>query len=424
MNKIVLKLTTAVTTAALLTGSVASVAFGTTTVTVTGNGADSHNTANVDVSNTTAVSQSNNADIQNNVTINANSGNNTANKNTGGDTSISTGDANVSSSVSNSANSNVASVGCGCTGGVDVKIAGNGADSKNKVDANVSNSTALSQTNVADVNNNVNIDAKTGKNTADKNTGGTTSISTGDINVTGNVSNNVNQNVAEIGGGNGGSFSAEISGNGADSKNTIDLGIDSTVAASQSNNADITNNVSVDANSGKNTADKNTGGDTSIATGDANVSVGVSNMANSNALDLSSCDCAIDGSVKVAGNGADSKNKADVTLGTGLLASQTNDFTCGGPSFGFDFFGGNRGKGDCAGVNVDSSTGGNVADSNTQKGSDPTVSTGNAGGNVTVSTSANKNVLGNVGGLTLPDLSSVHDFNGLMVLLMGLFSSH
>lgn len=421
MNKIVLKLTTAVTTAALLTGSVASVAFGTTTVTVTGNGADSSNTANVDVSNSTAVSQTNNADIQNNVTINANSGNNTADKNTGGDTSITTGDANVSSSVSNSANSNVASVGCGCTGGVDVKIAGNGADSTNKVNADVTNTTGLSQTNNADVTNNVNIDAKTGKNTADKNTGGTTSISTGDIKVTGDVSNSVNQNVAQVGGGNGGSFSAEISGNGAESKNTIDLGIDSSVAVAQQNNADISNNVSVDANSGKNSANENTGGDTSIATGDANVEVGVSNIANSNVLDLSSCDCAIDGSVKVAGNGADSKNKAEVSLETGLAASQDNNFSCGG-SYGWNFWGGS--KGDCAGVKVDSSTGGNSANENTVHGSDPVVSTGDAGGNVSVSTSANKNVLGNLGDLTLPNLSSVHDFNGLMVLLMGMFSAH
>lgn len=411
MNKFVLKLTTAVSTAALLTGSVASVAFGTTTVTVTGNGADSNNTANVDVSNSTTVTQSNNADIQNNVSISTNSGNNTASKNTGGDTSITTGDANVSSSVSNSANSNVAAVGCGtCAGNTDVKIAGNGADSRNDVDLGLSNTTVVTQVNTADVTNKVNIDAKTGKNTAKDNTGGDVSITTGDANVTAGVTTDVNQNAAQIGGGNGGgSLSAEISGNGADSHNYLDLGVDNTVVATQSNDANIKNNVEVDANSGYNTAKDNTGGDTSISTGDANVTVGVNNHANSNALDLSSCDCAFDGSVKIAGNGADSRNDADVTFGSVSVATQVNDYNA---------------DSECAGVDVQSSTGGNVADSNTVHGADPMISTGDAGANVTVGTSANSNVLGNVGDLTLPGFPSVHDFNGLLVLLMGMFSSH
>ena len=420
MNKIVLKLTTAVSTAALLTGSVASVAFGTTTVTVTGNGADSNNTANVSSSNSTNVFQTNDANIQNNVTINANSGNNTANKNTGGNTSVSTGDANVSSSVSNSANSNVASVGCNtCAGSTDVKIAGNGADSTNTAKVDVTNKTGVTQANDANIQNNVTINANSGNNTANKNTGGNTSVSTGAANVTGNVSNDVNQNVAQVGGGSGGSFSAEISGNGADSSNRLNLDLGNDVQVFQNNEANIKNTVNVDAFSGFNTANKNTGGNTSVSTGDADVTVGVTNKANSNALDLSSCDCAFGGNVKIAGNGADSTNTANVTLGSALLATQTNDFSCGGDEW-FGFLGGSNGN--CAGVNVNSGTGGNTANKNTIHGSDPMVRTGDAGGDVAVSTQANSNTLGDLGNISLPNLPS--DLNGLLVLLMGMFSSH
>ncbi len=426
MNKIVLKLTTAVSTAALLTGSVASVAFG-TTVTVTGNGADSNNTANVNVTTSKTIYQTNTADIQNNVTINANSGDNSANKNTGGDVSIDTGDANVSSSVSNSANSNAASLSCGgCAGDTDVKISGNGADSDNDANVTVKNSTRVIQANDADVRNNVKVDANTGDNKANKNTGGDVSIETGDADVTVDVTNAVNQNVAKIGGGQGGSLSAEISGNGANSDNDLNLNVGNDVQVFQNNVADIKNSVDVDANSGYNKANKNTGGEVSIDTGDADVDVEVANKANFNGLDLSACDCEMDASIKVAGNGADSDNDANVTLGSVLLATQTNDFDCdgkGGPR-GFEIFGNRRHGGDCAGVKVDSNTGGNKANENTQSDSnDPEVTTGDAGGDVEVKTEVNSNVLGNMGSLPqLPNLPS--NLNGWLVLLLGMFSSN
>lgn len=427
MNKLVYKVTTAVSTAALLTGSVASVAFGSTTVTVSGNGADSNNEAKVNVTTSKSIYQTNTADIQNNVNINANSGDNTANKNTGGDVSISTGDANVSSSVSNSANSNAASLSCGtCAGNTDVKISGNGADSKNKVDLDLDNTTKVYQSNEADVRNNVKVDANTGGNKANKNTGGDVEIETGDADVTVDVTNAVNQNVATIGGGAGGSLSAEISGNGADSKNDLKLNLDNDVEILQENVADIKNSVDVDANSGDNQAKKNTGGDVSIDTGDADVNVEVTNKANFNGLDLSDCSCEMDAEIKIAGNGADSENKADITLASILAAAQTNDFDCDGgrESQGLEIFGrrGHKG-GDCAGVKVDSSTGGNKANENTQSDSDdPAITTGDAGGDVVVSTEANSNVIGDMGGLTLPHLPS--NMNGWLVLLMGMMSSH
>jgi hypothetical protein len=407
MNKIVFKLTTAVSTAILLTGSVASVAFGTTSVTVTGNGADSNNKADVDVTNSNAISQTNNANITNNVSISSKTGGNKADKNTGGDTSIDTGDANVGSSVSNSANSNVASIACGCTGDADVKIAGNGADSDNTAKVDLSSENGVAQENNANVKNNIDVDSKTGDNEADKNTNGDVSVSTGDASADVTVDNMLNQNVLQLGGGNGGSLDVTISGNGADSDNKANVDVTSSNAISQENNANVMNDVDVDASTGYNEANKNTGGDTSIDTGDSDVTVGVTNKANSNVLDLSDCDCTVDASVKIADNGADSDNKVNFDTSSELGAAQENNATVKNDN------------------DVDSKSGGNVANENTMGGSDPAVETGDAGTDVSVSTDANSNVLGDMSGdLSLPSLPDMGDLNGWIMLLMGHFTSH
>src|SRR3972149_7269046 len=421
MNKLVYKLTTAVSTAALLTGSVASVAFGTTSVTVSGNGSDSTNTANVSVSTSTTLVQTNNADIDNSVKINANSGNNEAEDNTGGDVSIDTGDANVSSSVSNSANSNVASLSCGgCPGDLDVKIAGNGSDSENEANVELISEVGVEQTNEAKVDNDIDVDANTGDNDAKDNTGGDVEIETGDADVVVDVKNMVNSNVASIGGGDGGSIDVEISGNGSDSKNTANVGVASLVGVLQENNADIENDIDVDANSGNNEAEDNTGGDVAIDTGDADVEVGVSNEANFNGLNLDEC-CELVGEIKIAGNGADSENEVNVELEALLAAQQTNDYDCdGGPQGFLSSFGGGHGRGsDCNDVDVDSNTGDNDAKDNTQGGEDPTIETGDAGAEVEVSTEANSNVLGDVDFPDLPDLPDLDDLNGWLLLLLG-----
>src|SRR3989304_3961106 len=290
MNKLVYKLTTAVSTAALLTGSVASVAFGTTSVTVSGNGSDSTNTANVSVSTSTTLVQTNNADIDNSVKINPNSGNNEAEDNTGGDVSIDTGDANGSSSVSNSANSNVASLSCGgCPGDLDVKISGNGSDSENEANVELISEVGVEQA-----------------NEAEDNTGGDVAIDTGDADVEVGVSNEANFNglnldeccelVGEI----------KIAGNGADSENEVNVELEALLAAKQTNDYDCDggprgflssfggghgrgsdcNDVDVDSNTGDNDAKDNTQGgeDPTIETGDAGADVEVSTEANSNVL--------------------------------------------------------------------------------------------------------------------------------------------
>lgn len=81
-----------------------------------------------------------------------------------------------------------------------------------------------------------------------------------------------------------------ISGNGANSHNrcniTVNTGgckkIKCASGSSQTNNASVSNTVTVSSSTGGNKANKNTGGDVSITTGDSNVDISITNNVNSN----------------------------------------------------------------------------------------------------------------------------------------------
>src|SRR5687768_11308617 len=68
----------------------------------------------------------------------------------------------------------------GSTGGTtSLTISGNGSDSDSDIDVNRDNNTTVNQTNVANVDNNVNVSASTGGNSASDNTGGDVQLRTG-----------------------------------------------------------------------------------------------------------------------------------------------------------------------------------------------------------------------------------------------------
>ena len=71
-------------------------------------------------------------------------------------------------------------------------------------------------------------------------------------------------------------------GNGADSTNTANASSTNTSTTTQTNNANIVNNINISANTGQNDANYNTGGDSNIKTGDANIVLNVVNFINSN----------------------------------------------------------------------------------------------------------------------------------------------
>ncbi len=187
----------------------------------------------------------------------------------------------------------------------------------------------------------------------------------------------------------------QISGNGAGSNNAATVTQTNTTTVSQSNTANVTNNVTSNASTGGNDANYNTGGNVTVQTGAATSNTTVANNLNSNAAQVTGCNCGSDTNVKIDGNGALSLNQVKLTdvnattLGQNNVANVTNN------------------------VSSDAKTGGNDANLNT--GGTTTVVTGAASATSNVKTTANANVA-NVGGSALAgtghSASFVIDGNG------------
>jgi hypothetical protein len=190
----------------------------------TGNGADSTNTANTTSTANNVETINNNGDIVNNINLTANSGNNKADYNTGGDSSITTGDANVVTNVINTLNTIVdgaintvnifgnlvgnivlpqaasaATVSTSCTtggsGGVVAANTGNGTGTTNTTNASSTTNNTTNQTNNANVTNNLNLNGTTGNNDTNFNTGGQNAIDTGQVTIASTTNNVANMNV-------------------------------------------------------------------------------------------------------------------------------------------------------------------------------------------------------------------------------------
>lgn len=294
-----------------------------------GNGSGSQNAADIANTQNNATFQKNDATVGNQLVLAANSGNNAGNYNTGGDTLIKTGDANVSANSLTFANNNLA--GNVVYGVVNiygdlhgdivfpeemVANIGNGANSNNTSNTNNSTANSLDQSNQAFIDNNLELSASTGGNTTSGNTGGSSYLSTGDANTTAQVLNVANTNVSDgttwlvlvnqagnwIGqimgapagstyaGSAGTQFSTSPSGaitatnggNGANTNNTTSVSQNTQNALSQTNNANIGNNLQLSANTGGNSTSYNTGGDNGIQTGDANIVANLVNFVNNN----------------------------------------------------------------------------------------------------------------------------------------------
>lgn len=150
-----------------------------TEATISGNGSGSDNNIDINKSNDTTIDIKQNANINNDVDVKANTGDNKANDNTG-DVSINTGDISGKVEVKN-ANINIDPVDVNsCCEDMSIKIADNGSDSDNSIKVNEENNIEIRLDNRAEVNNDVNIDANTGGNEADDNSGDV-NIQTGDI---------------------------------------------------------------------------------------------------------------------------------------------------------------------------------------------------------------------------------------------------
>lgn len=304
------------------------------------NGNDSTNDAQIDSSNSSTTDINNDADIVNSMDFVANSGDNKTSYNVG-ESSITTGDANVAANLLNFVNSTV-------SGGVAFVVnvfgdlvgdiifpdnipgfggssltaanTGNGASSTNTSDIGLNNTNNTDIYNTADIDTNLNIDANTGGNNTNYNTGGDNGIETGDVFVNAEVLNVANLNL--VGGdeplwlllvnnmgswtghivgaltgqnysgseglvftvGDNGEIMAANQGNGADSTNNASIAQNNTNDLNINNNAKITNDINIDANTGDNSASFNTGGDSTIKTGDVNIAASIINFVNSNII--------------------------------------------------------------------------------------------------------------------------------------------
>jgi len=312
---------------------------GDTEIVNTGNGSDSTNSGNVDSTINNNTFQDNDAVIENNVLLSSDSGNNTADNNTGGNSEIRAGDANVSAGILNFANNNLAGnvvyavvnifgnlVGdiilpdgsfltC-CVTDATLANSGNGSNSTNTANLDSTTNDETYQFNNVELENNLVLDASTGGNSVSANTGGDSSVTTGEIDIAAQVMNIANLNLVGgnywlvlvneagkwigkiLGAPDGsnvyGSEAFEItvdengeivvlnSGNGSGSNNsgTVTQNTNNTIV--QSNDAKIVNNVDLSANTGGNSASRNTGGGSTITTGDANIVANIVNFVNNN----------------------------------------------------------------------------------------------------------------------------------------------
>lgn len=258
---------------------------------ISGNGSSSDSQITTTVNSTTTIEQSNQANIQNDVQLNANTGENSTSDNTNADTQIQTGDINTQVSTENSANISTVSLDCCPDVPSTITITGNGSDSQNSVDLNQNSDTQIDIVQNTYIQNNVSGSANTGGNRASDNSGGNTTITTGNINVNLNVENK-NINSANVAAGQGNtSLNVKISGNGSYSTNLANVYLNNNLNISIDNRAEIINSAIWDLITGENTANGNSGGNVSIATGDINFMAEIINgPINQSLVTIGCCD--------------------------------------------------------------------------------------------------------------------------------------
>jgi len=259
-----------------------------------------------------------------------------------------------------------------------VGVVGNGAESTNTVNVTKNNTSTAVQSNSADISNTVSSTANSGGNTADFNTGGSSSITTGPAANAVSISNEANSNKLSTGDPCGCSDPTQVvvKGNGAFSNNAANVTSNNNNSAYQTNTADFTNNVTNNANTGDNSGSYNTGGGTSIFTGPAKNATQIDNKANENVMFGGSTGAGNGGSSLIIGdNGALSANAINATNNNTSTAVQSNDAA-------FSNY-----------VDNTANTGDNTADFNT--GGGVRLQTGGAFNWTDISNAANRNVIAN-----------------------------
>jgi len=172
---------------------------------------------------------------------------------------------------------------------------------------------------------------------------------------------------------------AHISGNGVGSDNRIRIDNNQNTSIRQANNTNISNDVSINNNTGRNSSNFNTGGDVAIRTGNAVGNVSIQNSAGLNVARVSGCNgCNNDLNANIHGNGAFSDNSIRASNDGSTRVNQVNNTDIDNN------------------VSVRNNTGDNNASFNTGSrgygGGDVRIDTGDARANVNIQNEAGKNV--------------------------------
>lgn len=281
---------TVVTAAILISAFVLNSPSRAVELVISGNGSSADSQINITSTTTTTVEQVNHADIQNNVHSDLNTGANNASDNTNAGTSVTTGNISSETSIQNSTNSSSASVNCCPQPSGNIAITDNATGSQNTVNLNQNTNTQITISQNAQIQNNIVGTANTGGNSANENTRGNTSISTGNISVNSKTANDHINKASVSDPQEDNSLQIKISGNGSSSNSQVNITSNNNLNLSIDNKAEILNNSIWDLITGKNQANGNTGGTVSVVTGSINlVSEIINDPINSDSVTIPCC---------------------------------------------------------------------------------------------------------------------------------------
>lgn len=249
-----------------------------TEIVVSGNGEGSQTQVNITQGSSNTVVQSNTSEVQNTDQTTADTGNNSTSANNNEDNTISTGEVNTHSDVSNQMNQSSVNQGC-CPNNstTNIAVSGNGSDSTNTVDVSTVTQNNVNINQIANINNNLSGDLNTGNNNANGNSGGEDSIFTGNILAHVNVTNE-NINIANIKTAiQNPSVNILINDNAPNSNNHITFTPLLSTILNINNHANIYSPIKFSANTGGNNASGNTDKNTLIVTGSVFLFINVQN---------------------------------------------------------------------------------------------------------------------------------------------------
>lgn len=120
------------------------------------------------------------------------------------------------------------------------------------------------------------------------------------------------------------SINLEISGNGASSDSVIEANVEQEVTVSQTNQGEITNQVTNELNTGNNQVNDNTSSDIQVQTGDVASQVDINNQVNVNNQTIDTCCQASEINLSVVGNGSDAQNQISLASNQNVTSVASN----------------------------------------------------------------------------------------------------